>query len=81
MADKITRANVEALLDGGKIEAAMSNGRWWEIRRNGATKRWKKDPSRIRIPFKAGLRVTSQITESDFRPDGTLRPDWFRVKA
>lgn len=37
----ITRKNVDRLLDAHKIECAMKNGKWWTIRRNGATKKWK----------------------------------------
>lgn len=65
-AEPITRDNIDALLDSGSLEVEMSSGRWWQIRRNGATRRWKRDPSRIYVPFKAGLRVYGAITESDF---------------
>lgn len=76
----ITRENVEQLLDAGKIEVAMAHGKWWRIRRNGATKRWKKDASRIRIPYKAGLRNYGTIEDVHFTAMGVLHPDWFRVK-
>ncbi len=62
----ITMDNVDDLLDAGHIEVAMRNGNWWRIRRNGATKRWKRDASRIRIPYKAGLYIYGAITETDF---------------
>jgi hypothetical protein len=74
----ITRANVDALLDAGKIEVATTNGNWWRIRRNGATKTWKKYPARIRIPFKMGLYGHGAIEESDFI-GGALNPAHFRV--
>ena len=77
----ITRANARKLLDARCLEAAMRNGRWWEMRANGATQTWKRDPSRIRIPFKVGLKECGAITEDHFRPDGTLRPDLFRIKS
>jgi hypothetical protein len=64
--EPITRANIDALLDAGRLEVEMTGGRWWRIRRNGATRRWKRDASRIYIPFKAGFRTTGAITESDF---------------
>ncbi len=78
---KITRQNVEPLLDSGSIEIAMRNGNWWTIRRNGRTQRWKSDPSRIRIPFKAGLRVYGALETGDFDHDDALNPAHFRVKG
>lgn len=62
----ITRDNIDMLLDHRCIATAMSHGKWWCIRRNGETQKWKRDPMRIRIPFKAGLRVYGAITECDF---------------
>lgn len=76
----ITRHNVEELLDAGHIEMAMRNGNWWRIRRNGKTQKWKKDANRIRIPYKAGLKIYGAIVEEDFKADGTLRQDWFRLR-
>lgn len=76
----ITRHNVDQMLDAGQIEVAMRNGKWWKIRRNGKTQKWKKDPDRIRIPFKAGMYSYGAITESDFKFDGTLNPELFRLK-
>jgi len=76
---KITRKNVDKLLDDGKIFVALNNGRWWRIRRNGATKLWKRDASRIRIPFKYGLYGYGAIDGGYFRhDDGTLMADYFR---
>lgn len=62
----ITRATVEVYLDRHQIQCLMSHGKWWTIRRNGVTRRWKRDPNRIRIPFKMGLRGYGAITEADF---------------
>lgn len=73
----VDRNNVETLLDRGELYVAMSNGNWWKMRRNGATKKWAKDASRVRIPFKAGLKVYGQITETDFK-DGRLDDSLFR---
>lgn len=36
-----TQQTIEDALDRGQIEAEMNNGRWWRLRRNGATKVWK----------------------------------------
>lgn len=40
----------------------------WRV--NGSVKTWKKDPSRIRVPIKHGLRDYDAITEADFNPNG-----------
>lgn len=74
---EVTRANVETLLDRGELYAGMRNGAWWKLRRNGATKTWKRDATRVRIPIKAGLKSTSAITETDFH-DGRLDDSLFR---
>lgn len=77
----ITRDNVEQLLDSHRLEIAMRSANWWAIRRNGVTKRWVKEPSRIRIPFKFGLKGYGAFTESDFDPQtGALSPKYYRVK-
>lgn len=63
---KITRANVDDLLDRGQIEVHMKGGAWWAIRRNGKTQKWKSQPGRIRIPFKYGFKGCGAITTWDF---------------
>jgi hypothetical protein len=60
-----TIADIERLLDTGKLEILMRNGNYWQLRRNGATKRWKRDPERFRIPIKFGLRNTGAIETTD----------------
>lgn len=55
------RATIEQALDKGFLWALMSNGRYWRLRRNGATKLWKTRPSEFRIPVKAGLRSYGYI--------------------
>lgn len=77
----ITRDNVEQLLERRMIMANIGRGKWWEIRRNGATKRWKRSPEKFRIPIKAGLREYGYIDESHFGPDGILDPALFRLKG
>ena len=74
---QLTRDNFETQLDKGNVFAAMRNGRWWRIRRNGKTQTWKTDASRIRIPVKAGLKSCAAITETDFNADGTIKADCF----
>jgi hypothetical protein len=58
-----TIAEIERLLDAGKLEIQMRNGNWWAIRRNGATKRWKRDTERFAIPIKFGLKFCGTITD------------------
>lgn len=53
----------ERALDEGKLYAAIKNGKHWLCRRNGATKLWKRDESRIRIPFKYGFKGCSALDE------------------
>jgi hypothetical protein len=76
----ITRSNIDALLDAKEIYVLMNSGNWWAIKRNGKTQRWKRDASRIRVPFKTGLYQYGAITESDFLPSGVLDPTRYRVK-
>jgi hypothetical protein len=56
----------------------MQNGNWWTIRRNGATRTWKRNPARLRIPYKMGLYGYGAIDGGDFR-DGYLRDDYYRI--
>lgn len=49
-------------LEHGSLWVRMSNGRYWRLRANGATKLWKRDAFRYRIPVKAGMYVYSEIT-------------------
>lgn len=65
----MTLPEIEAALDAGQIYAAMRNGAWWQVRRNGATKRWKTRPDEFRIPIKAGLRACAYITEESLFPE------------
>lgn len=48
-------ATAERLLDSHRLQVLGHRG-WYDIRRNGATKRWKRDPHRAEIPVKVGLR-------------------------
>ena len=76
---RITQGNVEELLDHGQLYIAMRNGRWWRLRRNGQTKRWKRSPIRISLPVKAGLRLCTRINEADFTGEArALDPNIFR---
>lgn len=75
----ITRQNIDELLDTHKLYAAIQNGRWYAMRRNGATKRWKRDASRIYVPFKFGFKGYGTITEADFiGTDGRINVAFYR---
>ncbi len=54
-------SEIDTLLDSGKLFAEMANGRFWQLRRNGATKRLKRDASWFSIPCKAGLKACGRI--------------------
>lgn len=60
----------------GHIYVAMTGGRWWRIRPNGALKLWKRDPKRFRLPWKAGLRVYGALTEADIIDAPISDDDW-----
>lgn len=62
----VTMKDIDEVLDAGELEIAVAGGRWWTARRNGRTKRWKRDPSRIRVPIKYGLYGYAAIEEQDF---------------
>lgn len=68
-------ADVERLLDTGKLGARMANGNVWRCRRNGATKLWKTRPNDFRIPIKMGMYNYSDITQEDI----TNFSEYFKV--
>lgn len=61
----LSLAQIEEALDTGLIEALMTSGRWWRVRRNGATHTWKTRPGHFRIPVKAGLRACAYLTHEN----------------
>lgn len=56
-------AMIEAALDKHQLWAFMRNGTYWLVRRNGVTKRWKREPWRFRIPIKAGWKSYGELTD------------------
>lgn len=62
-----TREQLETALDKGCLWVAMSNGNYWQARRNGKTKTWIKDAARFRIPIKFGLRSCGQIDQDNMQ--------------
>lgn len=80
--DRLTRDNVDSLLDAGRLQGAISHPsgvRWWRLRRNGKTRTWKRDASRFEVPVKAGLRTTGRISDADLLSDGTINPAYYRI--
>jgi hypothetical protein len=63
--------DLERALSHGCLWVRLNNGRYWKLRRNGATKRWKRNAERFRIPVKAGLYVFTEITN-----ETTIGPPW-----
>jgi hypothetical protein len=59
-----TLAEIEQALDSHTLFTAMAPGKWWLLRRNGATKRWKRSPERFTIPIKFGFRGAGAIMET-----------------
>jgi hypothetical protein len=76
----MTLAELEAALDAGKleVECQWANGRWYAVRRNGATKRWKRDRLRYRVPCKTGVRDCFAI--ATYAQDGDLKPYSSRLR-
>lgn len=65
----MTREQVEAALDRGMLQIqSVNDGRWFDIRRNGATKTWKRNPNNVEIPCKVGFKEA-------FRLEGSVNVD------
>lgn len=64
-----TRAEIEYALDARCLWAKMNNGNFWQVRRNGKTVTWKRDPDRFRIPIKLGLRNYGQIDQDNLQSE------------
>lgn len=60
----MTLQEIEAALAAGSLYAHMHNGRAWQLRRNGATKRWKTRPVDFSIPVKCGFRTCARISQT-----------------
>ena len=52
----MTKTEIEIALDTGKLQCRWGNGKWYNVRRNGQTKLWKRNPERFAIPCKTGFR-------------------------
>lgn len=62
MTDKLHHHAIAVALDHHHIWARTRQGRYWLVRRNGATKLWKTRPEDFKIPVKAGLKDCFYIT-------------------
>lgn len=76
-------ADCEKALDRNVLQV-LGRGGWYDIRRNGATKRWKRSPHRASIPVKLGLRECFRL-EFDDSAGGCgmalrIRPDDFNPR-
>ncbi len=70
--NEISRRELEKMLDSGRLELLLNNGRWIKARRNGKTQTWKTRPSEFRIPLKYGFRGYAEITHRDIGHDNSL---------
>lgn len=59
-----TFTEAERLLDRGQLQV-LGHGGWYDIRRNGSTKRWKRNPHRASIPVKVGFREAFRLEFDD----------------
>lgn len=59
--------DIEKALDSGHLFVALNNGNYRQARRNGATRRWKRDPARFYVPIKYGFKGYGYI-DQDFNP-------------
>jgi hypothetical protein len=57
----VTKHEIETALNAHSLWASMRNGRYWVMRRNGATQLWKTRPAEFSIPVKAGLKACARI--------------------
>jgi hypothetical protein len=60
---QIDRRDIDRALDDGNLWAAMMDGRYWRLRRNGRTRLWKTQRDRFEIPVKCGIRSYATITQ------------------
>lgn len=58
-------ADAEYCLDHGTLQVLGHHGRWYNLRRNGATKRWKRNPHKASIPVKVGFREAFRLEFDD----------------
>jgi len=59
----LTREKCLHLLETGQIRWLSPNGNYWQVRQNGAVKRWARTPGAYKIPVKMGIRYYGALTE------------------
>jgi len=65
---KYTVTQIETALDKGSLEVQGQSGKFYSVRRNGMTKRWKsRYDYRVRIPVKVGF---SECFALEWNKDG-----------
>jgi hypothetical protein len=62
---------LETLLDTGRLQVWCGTA-WYDARRNGKTKLWKRSPHRFAIPMKVGFKCAFTFTDADLK-HGTTR--------
>ena len=73
----MTQQEIETALDSGRLETRWANGKWYAVRRNGATRTWKRDKDRFAIPCKTGFRDC--FTIATYGEDA--RSAWFPIDS
>lgn len=67
----MTRDELETALDRGRLQIkSVNGGKWYDIRRNGQTKTWKRTPSKVEIPCKVGFKECFRLAGSGWNGNG-----------
>jgi hypothetical protein len=71
----MTRDELETALDRGTLQIkSVNGGQWYDIRRNGQTKTWKREPGKVEIPCKVdGFREAFRLRGDHFN---NPEPHW-----
>lgn len=70
----MTLNELETALFNNRLEfrAGQWPGEWYKVRRNGATKRWKRSPEKFIIPCKIGFNGCFSIADSPTTKPGAI---------
>lgn len=74
----MNRFTFETALDSHNLQICPNANHWYDVRRNGRTRTWKRDPARFEIPVKYAFKNTILVTDSWFNIGTVDR--LFRVK-
>lgn len=61
----MTFHEIAALKYGQRVPIILNSGRIGHVKINGAVKRWKRDPLRLSVPVKYGMRDTARFETSE----------------